>query len=70
MKPIDVTNRVLAVLESGGPQSLEDLLRELPDLNWVQLSLALDKLLRASDIAVWRTECGDYRVIAQTHVSR
>jgi hypothetical protein len=70
MKPIDVTNHVLAVLKGGGPRSLEDLLRELPDLNWVQLSLALDNLLRTADIAMWRTEAGEYRVIAHPTVNR
>jgi hypothetical protein len=66
MNRIDVTSRVLSVLQRRGACSFEDLLREVPQLDWVQLSLALDKLAREADIDVWRTESGDYRIIAHT----
>ena len=67
---VDLTNRVLAVLERRGACSFEDLLREVPQLDWVQLSLALDKLAREADIDVWRTESGEYRIIAHASLHR
>ena len=66
MKPIDITDRVLRVLEGREARSFEQLFLDLPDLNWLQLSMALEKLTRSGEIGIWRTEGGEYRVAART----
>jgi hypothetical protein len=61
-----VADRVMNVLEGRGPRTFEDLFLDLPDLNWLQLSVVLEKLVRDGDIAIWQTEDGDYRISAQS----
>ena len=69
MKAADLTSRVLAVLERQGPCSIEELWSALPEFDWVQLVVSVDKLARGAEIAVWRTESGEYRVITQASLS-
>jgi hypothetical protein len=65
MKAVDVADRVLRVLLGRGERSFEQLFLDLPDLNWLQLSMALEKLTRNGEIGIWRSESGEYRVVAK-----
>jgi hypothetical protein len=51
---------VLGTLETGGPQTLEQLANRLPDVNWAQLLLAVDYLSRKGRISIDLVGRGDY----------
>jgi hypothetical protein len=70
MSPIILADRVLTALEGRGERRFEELFMDLPDVNWLQLSVALEKLARDGDIAIWRTDEGDYRVTSQLQGSQ
>jgi hypothetical protein len=59
---LSLEQQVLAVL-SRSSQTFDELFSALPNGNWVQLTLALDRLSRDGQITVWRTDEGEYRVM-------
>ena len=59
---LSIEQQVLEVLAQSS-QTFDELFSALPNGNWVQLTLALDRLSRQGQITVWRTEEGEYRVM-------
>jgi hypothetical protein len=53
---------VLSVLMERGERSLDELGQSLPEMNWAQLFLAIDKLSRSGKICLRRAKDGDYIV--------
>lgn len=53
---------VLSVLMEHGERSLDELGQSLPEMNWAQLFLTIDKLSRSGKICLHRAKDGDYIV--------
>jgi hypothetical protein len=51
------------VLRRGGPHTVDALQQTMADVSWSQLFLAIDRLSRSGEIALWRTREGDYRAV-------
>lgn len=55
---------VLAALQQHGTQSLDQMSKLLPEVNWAQLFLAIDRLSRSGKISLWSPGFGDYLITA------
>jgi hypothetical protein len=55
---------VLAALQQHGTQSLDQMSKLLPEINWAQLFLAIDRLSRSGKISLWSPGFGDYLITA------
>ena len=53
---------VIAVLQQRGTQTLDKLGKLLPEANWAQLFLAIDRLSRSGKISLWSPGFGDYLI--------
>ena len=53
---------VIAVLQQRGTQTLDQLGKLLPEANWAQLFLAIDRLSRSGKISLWSPGFGDYLI--------
>ena len=53
---------ILSALTVQEEQTLDALGRRLPEVNWAQFFLAIDRLSRTGKIALWPLQHGDYRV--------
>ncbi len=51
---------VLSVLQQHGTQTLDQIGKLLPEVNWAQLFLAIDRLSRSGKISLWSPGFGDY----------
>ena len=56
---------ILGQLEQAGYQSLEQLTSPLVQVNWSELFLAIDRLVRSKKICLWPTASGD--VVLSVH---
>jgi hypothetical protein len=75
-EPLGFTERpsveewVLAALQSRGTQTLDQLGASLPETNWAQLFLAVDRLSRAGLVSLRPADRGDYEVaLNPTHLT-
>jgi hypothetical protein len=55
---------VLAALQQYGTQTLDQMSNLLPEINWAQLFLAIDRLSRSRKISLWSPGFGDYLITA------
>lgn len=55
---------ITSVLVQHGTQTLDDLGKLLPDVNWAQLFLAIDRLSRSGQISLWSPGFGDCLITA------
>jgi hypothetical protein len=55
---------VLAALQQHGTQTLDQMSKLLPEINWAQLFLAIDRLSRSRKISLWSPGFGDYLITA------
>ena len=55
---------ITSVLVQHGTQTLDDLGKLLPDVNWAQLFLAIDRLSRSGKISLWSPGFGNYLITA------
>ncbi|WP_447979576.1 hypothetical protein [Candidatus Nitrospira bockiana] len=53
---------VIGVLRQQGTQTLDQLGKLLPEANWAQLFLAIDRLSRSGSITLWSPGFGDYLI--------
>ena len=53
---------VLGVLQQHGAQTLDQMGQLLPQMNWAQLFLAIDRLSRSRKISLWSPRFGDYMI--------
>jgi hypothetical protein len=53
---------VLSTLQQHGTQTLDQIGKLLPEVNWAQLFLAIDRLSRAGKISLWSPGFGDYLI--------
>ena len=53
---------VLSVLQQRGTQTLDQIGKLLPEVNWAQLFLAIDRLSRSGKISLWSPGFGDYLI--------
>ncbi|MER3422912.1 MAG: hypothetical protein C4293_06445 [Nitrospiraceae bacterium] len=60
---------VLGVLRDRGAQTLDQLGGSLPEVNWAQLFLAIDRLSRSGKISMWNMGPGDYLLSINKHTS-
>jgi hypothetical protein len=68
MQGPSVEEWVLGTLQEGGPQTLDQLAESLPEANWAQLLLAIDRLSRHGDISMRSHPPGDYLIALQPSV--
>lgn len=61
---------ILAALSEQGEQTLDQLARSLPSVNWAQFFLAIDRLSRSGKICLWPPQHGDYLVSLGREASR
>ena len=59
---------VLGTLRERGPQTLDQLAASLPEANWAQLLLAIDRSSRQGDITVRIYAHGDYLIALKPSV--
>ena len=52
---------LLSVIAAQKEQTLETLTQQVPQTNWVQVLLAIDRLSRSGQTAVWPIDHGDHR---------
>jgi hypothetical protein len=62
------TNQILDVLARSNGCSLEDIVRDCPDLTWNQVFLELDRLSRTGEIRLRLRGAGQYIVILEDEV--
>ena len=55
---------VLAVFQKHGTQTLDQMGKLLPEMNWTQLFLAIDRLSRSGKISLWSPGFGNYLITA------
>lgn len=55
---------VLSALHQHGTQTLDQMSKLLPEINWAQLFLAIDRLSRSGKISLWSPGFGDYLITA------
>ena len=55
---------ILATLQQHGTQTLDQMSQLLPEINWAQLFLAIDRLSRSRKISLWSPGFGDYLITA------
>ena len=53
---------ILSVVRVEKGQTLDTLTRQVPQTNWAQVLLAIDRLSRSGHVALWPLEHGDYRI--------
>jgi hypothetical protein len=53
---------ILGALQQHGTQTLDQMGKLLPEMNWAQLFLAIDRLSRAGKISLWLPGFGDYLI--------
>ena len=53
---------VVGVLQQHGTQTLDQIGKLLPEVNWAQLFLAIDRLSRSRKISLWSPGFGDYLI--------
>jgi hypothetical protein len=53
---------VLGTLQQHGTQTLDQMGKLLPEVNWAQLFLAIDRLSRSGKISLWSPGFGDYLI--------
>ena len=53
---------VLDALQQHGAQTLDQMAQLLPEINWAQLFLAIDRLSRSRKISLWSPGFGVYLV--------
>jgi hypothetical protein len=53
---------VLGALQQHGTQTLDQMGTLLPETNWAQLFLAVDRLSRSGKISLWSPGFGDYLI--------
>jgi hypothetical protein len=53
---------VIGVLHQHGTQTLDQIGKLLPEVNWAQLFLAIDRLSRSGKISLWSPGFGDYLI--------
>jgi hypothetical protein len=53
---------VLGALQQHGTQTLDQIGKLLPGVNWAQLFLAIDRLSRSGKISLWSPGFGDYLI--------
>jgi hypothetical protein len=53
---------VVDVLQQHGTQTLDQIGKLLPGVNWAQLFLAIDRLSRSGRISLWSPGFGDYLI--------
>src|SRR5688500_4611211 len=53
---------VLGALKQHGTQTLDQIGKLLPEVNWAQLFLAIDGLSRSGKISLWSPGVGDYLI--------
>ena len=58
---------VLGTLRERGPQTLDQLGEGLPEANWSQLLLAIDRLSRHGDVSMRIHARGDYLIALKPH---
>jgi len=55
---------ILGALQQHGTQTLDQMSQLLPEVNWAQLFLAIDRLSRSRKISLWSPGFGDYLLTA------
>jgi hypothetical protein len=68
MQGPSVEEWLLATLRERGPQTLDQLGKSLPEANWAQLLLAIDRSSRRGDISMQIHAQGDYLVALKPSV--
>lgn len=53
---------IVGVLQQHGTQTLDQIGKLLPEVNWAQLFLAIDRLSRSGKISLWSPGFGDYLI--------
>jgi hypothetical protein len=53
---------ILGLLEKKGAQTLDQLADSLPEVNWAQFFLAIDRLRRSGKVMLWHRQPGDYLI--------
>jgi hypothetical protein len=53
---------ILGVLHQHGTQTLDQIGKLLPEVNWAQLFLGIDRLSRSGQISLWSPGFGDYLI--------
>lgn len=53
---------VVGILQQHGTQTLDQIGKLLPEVNWAQLFLAIDRLSRSGKISLWSPGFGDYLI--------
>ncbi len=58
----DVDGRILEVLRLKGPQTMESVMRALPDVTWAQVFSSVDRLSRSGKVILQQTPYRDYLI--------
>ncbi|MGH7231498.1 MAG: hypothetical protein ACREJU_09095 [Nitrospiraceae bacterium] len=53
---------IVGRLQEQGSQTLDQMADSLPEVNWAQFFLAVDRLSRSGQIVLWHRHRGDYLV--------
>jgi hypothetical protein len=53
---------VLGMFQKHGTQTLDQMGKLLPEMNWTQLFLAIDRLSRSKKISLWSPGFGEYQI--------
>ena len=53
---------IVGRLREQGSQTLDQMANSLPEVNWAQFFLAVDRLSRSGQILLWHRQRGDYLV--------
>jgi hypothetical protein len=68
MQVPSVEEWLLGTLRERGPQTLDQLGKSLPEANWAQLLLAIDRLSRRKEISMRSHPPGDYLIALKPSV--
>ena len=53
---------IVDLLQTNGPQTMDQLANAITGINWAQFFLAVDRLSRSGRVSVWPPRNGDYLV--------
>ena len=54
---------ILSVEATENGETLDTLSRQVPNTNWAQFLLTIDRLSRNGKVALWPLQHGDYRIM-------